>query len=129
MEDCIFCKIVKGEIPSVKIYEDSLFFAFLDINPVTKGHILLIPKYHIKWIHEVDDIIISKIFILVKKIINKMRNNLPCDFVQITVVGEEIAHFHIHLIPRFFKDGLIQPKTITYDSKEELEIYAKKIIW
>lgn len=100
MTDCIFCKIVRGEIPSEKVYEDSEFIAFLDINPVTKGHTLLIPKIHSTWMHETEDSVIGKIFIRAKELMNKIRLDLPCDYVQVSVVGEEIPHFHIHLIPR-----------------------------
>jgi histidine triad (HIT) family protein len=102
MDECIFCKIVSGEIPSTKVYEDELFFGFLDVNTVTKGHTLLIPKLHSQWMHGTEDYVVGKIFITAKKLMNKMREEMHCDYIQISVVGEEIPHFHVHLIPRYF---------------------------
>jgi histidine triad (HIT) family protein len=78
MEDCIFCKIASNEIKSTKIYEDNSFFAFLDLNPVSKGHVLIVPKSHSRWIHEAENNIISEIFILSKLIINKKRKRTFC---------------------------------------------------
>jgi len=125
--NCIFCKIAKGEIPSPVVYEDDKFFGFLDMSPVTKGHSLLIPKEHHVWIHETSDEILSKILIIAKKIINNMRNNLKCDYVQISIVGTEVPHFHIHLIPRHFGDGLPQFEKIKYESDLEKKEIASKI--
>lgn len=127
MEDCIFCKISKGDIPSVKVYEDSLFFAFMDINPVAKGHILLIPKAHSKWMHETDDDIVGGIFVVAKSLMNKIRTSLSCDYVQVSVVGEEVGHFHIHLIPRYLGDHIVKWNHIKYDSDTEMNEYANKI--
>jgi len=127
MDDCIFCKISKGEIPSVKVYEDNDFFAFMDINPVSKGHVLLIPRSHNKWMHETEDGIVGAIFIIAKKLMNRIRTSLPCDYVQLSVVGEEIGHFHIHLIPRYIGDHIVNWNHIKYESNEEMEIYANKI--
>ncbi len=127
MEDCIFCKISKSEIPSVSVYDDAEFYAFLDINPVAKGHILLIPKAHSRWMHETDDNIVSKIFIFAKELMRKMKEKLPCDYVQVSVVGEEVGHFHIHLIPRYNGDQIVHWNHIKYDSNSEIESYANKI--
>ena len=102
---CIFCKIVKGEIPAEKIYEDEKFLAFLDIEPVSHGHTLIIPKHHVEWMHEADDETISEIFRKTKKLMLAMKKGLPCDYVQIGVVGKDIPHFHVHLIPRYAGDG------------------------
>lgn len=101
-ENCLFCKIITGVIPSSKIYETDDFLAFLDIHPVSKGHTLLIPKTHYAWMHEVPGEIIERAFSLTKKLMNTMRENLPCDYVQVSVVGKDVAHFHIHLIPLIF---------------------------
>ncbi|MEK7586218.1 MAG: HIT domain-containing protein [Patescibacteria group bacterium] len=127
MEDCIFCKISKEVIPSTKVYEDSEFFAFMDINPVAKGHTLLIPKAHSRWMHETEDEVVAKTFIVAKNLMNKIRVNLPCDYVQLTVIGEEVAHFHVHLIPRYTEDKVVQWQHKTYSSQLEMEDYAKKI--
>lgn len=127
MEDCIFCKIVKGDIPSSKVYEDGEFFAFLDINPVSKGHVLLIPKLHVQWMQETPDELVGRIFILTKKLMKKMQENIPCDFVQLSVMGEEVPHFHIHLIPTFFDNKLARWEKTKYESPEEIQNYVEKI--
>ena len=109
MEDCIFCKIIKGEIPSYKVYEDDFVYAFLDANPLVEGHTLVIPKKHQKDIFEVDDF--SKIMSAVKIITQKMRSNLNCQGINVfnsngAIAGQTVFHFHIHLIPRKEGDGL-----------------------
>ena len=105
-ENCIFCKIVKNEIPSTKVYEDGDFLAFIDIKPMLDGHLLLIPKKHIVWMQDSEDEMIAQIFILTKKLMLAIKNGIGCDFVQVSVVGQEMPHFHIHLIPRYLNDGL-----------------------
>jgi|SRR3989339_328830 len=127
MEDCIFCKIVRGEVPCEKIYEDSDFLAFMDISPVSKGHSLVMPKNHIRWMKDSPDKLISDIFILTKNLMQKMQKNLSCDYVQLSVMGEEINHFHIHLIPTFFNKKLAKWDKTTYESNIEMQDYAKKI--
>jgi histidine triad (HIT) family protein len=132
MENCIFCKISKGEIPADKIYEDKEFLVFLDIKPVAHGHILIIPKEHIIWMQDANDEMISKIFILTKKIMAAMKKGLSCDYVLESVAGNEVPHFHIHLIPRYFNDGLQEFPRINYDSdthqKEIVEKITKKLL-
>lgn len=126
MENCIFCKISKGEIPSDKIYEDKNFTSFLDIQPVSHGHILIVPKKHIIWMQEADDEIISEIFKLSKKLMLAIKKGIGCDYVQLSVSGTDIPHFHIHLIPRYFNDGLSEWPTKTYEEGQSSET-AKKI--
>ena len=126
MQDCIFCKISKGEIPCDKIYENENFLVFLDIKPVSDGHLLIIPKKHFIWMQEADDKTISEIFKLTKKMMLVLKETLKCDFVQVSIVGEEMPHFHIHLIPRYFDDKLSNFPTKKYESKKSKEI-AKKI--
>jgi histidine triad (HIT) family protein len=127
MDTCIFCKISKGEIPSSKIYEDENFFAFLDINPVSDGHLLIIPKKHVVWMQEADDETISGIFKLAKKLMLAIKKGILCDYVQLSIVGKDVPHFHIHLIPRYFKDNFPMFPTKLYKDKESSET-AKKII-
>jgi histidine triad (HIT) family protein len=127
MKDCLFCNISKKKIPSVVVYEDPDFFGFMDIKPVNKGHVLLIPKAHSARMHETDDATIARIFVVAKNLINTIRLNMPCDYVQLNVEGNEVPHFHIHLIPRHLKDGLVAYEHQTYDSQEEIEEYANKI--
>jgi histidine triad (HIT) family protein len=128
MNDCIFCKIVKGEILADKIYEDKEFLAFLDIKPVSHGHILIIPKEHMVWMQDASDETISKIFILTKKIMTAMKNGLPCDYVLESVAGNEVPHFHIHLIPRYLNDGLREFPRIDYKGGEHQTKIKEKII-
>jgi histidine triad (HIT) family protein len=125
MENCIFCKIGKGEIAADKIYEDKDFLAFLDIKPVSHGHILIIPKEHIVWMQEANDETISKIFILTKKIMAAIKKGLACDYVLESVAGNEVPHFHIHLIPRYFNDGLQEFPRIEYSEERQTEIKEK----
>lgn len=126
MENCIFCKIVKGEIPSTKVYEDETCFGFLDIHPVTKGHILLVPKDHIVWMQDASDTVIADMFTKSKKLMRSIIHGLSCDYVQVSVVGKDVPHFHIHLFPRMLHDNLPQFPTTAYNPGEE-EIFADKI--
>lgn len=105
METCIFCKIVAGDIPSHKVYEDDKVLAFLDIHPVSPGHTLLIPKEHYRWIQDMPDDLLKYSFIKVKELILKLKEKLGVDYVQLSVVGEEVPHVHIWLVPRFDKDN------------------------
>ena len=127
IKNCIFCKIANKEIPSSIVYENTKFLAFLDINPVVKGHILLIPKEHHAWMHEVPDELLAESFITAKKLMNQMRKGLGCDYVQIFVVGKDVPHFHIHLMPRWLDDNLPLFKTISYETEEEKENTATQI--
>ncbi|PIP69032.1 HIT family protein [Candidatus Nomurabacteria bacterium CG_4_9_14_0_2_um_filter_32_10] len=128
MENCIFCKISKGEIPSDKIYEDKNFTSFLDIQPVSHGHILIVPKKHIIWMQEADDEIISEIFKLSKKLMLAIKKGIGCDYVQLSVSGTDIPHFHIHLIPRYFDDGLSEWPTKKYEEGKSKEVLEKIIL-
>ncbi len=123
---CIFCKIINKKIPSNKIYENEDFLAFLDIEPVSDGHILIIPKKHIVWMQEADDKMIAEIFQLSKKLIKAIKEGLKCDYVQLSVVGTDVPHFHVHLIPRYLNDNLSKFPTKKY-SKEEVPSIIKKI--
>lgn len=106
MKDCIFCKIVKKEIPVDVIYEDDKTFAFLDINPVNYGHTLVIPKEHYGMMGETPDELVSDIFVKAKKLMKTIKKAMGADFVVAAVVGVDVPHFHVHLIPRYFDDGL-----------------------
>ncbi len=125
--DCIFCKIVNNEIPSTKVYEDENFLAFMDIQPVSNGHLLIIPKEHIEWMQEAGDETISEIFKLSKKLMISLKKGIGCDYVQVSVVGKDVPHFHIHLIPRYLNDGLAGYQTKKYEDGEMQKI-ADKII-
>lgn len=100
-KDCIFCKIANKEIPSSIVYEDDKFFAFLDNKPQALGHTLIIPKEHFTWMTDVPDKIIGDIFVTVKSLMKKFIEEKNCEFVKIKVIGKDVPHFHIHLIPQY----------------------------
>lgn len=127
METCIFCKIAKNEIPSSKIYENDKFLVFLDIKPVSNGHLLIIPKEHVVWMQEATDELISEIFKLTKKMMLALKNSLRCDYIQESVVGNEVPHFHIHLMPRYYGDNFRNFPTKEYKDKEAEKIKEKII--
>lgn len=110
MEDCIFCKIIKKDIPSFIIYEDDKLIVFLDIKPSTNGDLLLIPKKHQCDILEIEgDFINHALNIIKEKIYPLLKEKLHCDgltLVQNNGYGQDIKHFHIHLTPRYIDDGL-----------------------
>jgi histidine triad (HIT) family protein len=95
----IFSKIIKGEIPSYKIAENDLYFAFLDINPLAKGHTLVIPKKETDYIFDLDDESFQGLFLFTKKIAKAIKKNIPCVKVGVAVIGLEVPHAHIHLVP------------------------------
>jgi histidine triad (HIT) family protein len=119
MPDCIFCQIIKGEIPSYKIYEDAEFIAILDIFPKTKGHTLVIPKKHVPWVWDYPDL--GKYFEVVGKIARHLRQVSGEEVVRSLVYGVEVPHAHIHLFPGL-KDNLTGEKL----SSEAMIQSAKK---
>lgn len=125
MENCIFCKLVKGDIPSHKIYEDEQCLAFLDINPVAKGHALLIPKAHHEMMTDTPDELLSYLFVRAKELMIRIKDKLGSDFVTLSVVGLDVPHLHIHLIPRKYNDGLHGWPTGEYAADEAEEILRK----
>lgn len=95
----IFSKIIKGEIPCHKVAEDESFFAFLDISPLAKGHTLVIPKKEVDYIFDIDDDELQKMILFAKKVAKGIRLACPCKKVGMTVIGLEVPHAHIHLVP------------------------------
>ncbi len=95
----IFSKIISGEIPVYKVAEDENFLAFLDINPLAKGHTLVIPKKEIDYIFDIEDELYQKFFLFAKKVAISIKKCIQCEKVGIAVVGLEVAHAHIHLVP------------------------------
>jgi histidine triad (HIT) family protein len=124
-QDCIFCKIINKEIDCHQVYEDDKFLAFLDVQPVSYGHILIIPKEHLVWMYDADDKTISEIFVLTKKLMISMKKGMQCNYVQVWVSGEEIPHFHIHLLPRYSDDGLPSPARKTYTNGQQEDLVKK----
>jgi len=110
MSDCVFCKIVKGEIPATKIYENEHVLAFLDIMPVNSGHTLVIPKIHFKDVFESPDDILKEMIIAVKKIAPAVMKSTDTQAFNLNLnngedAGQVVKHVHFHIIPRFTDDG------------------------
>lgn len=108
-ENCIFCKILAGEIPSTVVYEDEDCKAILDVSPAVRGHVLILPKNHATNIFELPDETASKLFVVAKKIAKALKETYQCDGVNILqnngeAAGQSVFHLHIHVIPRFVGD-------------------------
>lgn len=115
MDKDIFCKIVDGEIPSNKIYEDDKCIAFLDINPETNGHTLVVPKTHYKDLYDIDDVTFTHIFSVAKKLADKIVNTLGATGVTFTQNNGDpqlVKHFHLHIVPYYVNNELIDVKDI-----------------
>lgn len=95
----IFTKIIEGEIPCYKIAENDKFLAFLDINPLARGHALVIPKVEVDYIFEIDDALLGEMMIFAKQIALQIEKAVPCKRMGIAVIGLEVPHAHIHLVP------------------------------
>ena len=127
MEDTIFTKIVKGEIPCYKIAENDEFFAFLDINPVQKGHTLVVPKEEVSYIFDINDDKLGRYMAFAKRVAAAIKAAVPCIKVGIAVVGLEVPHSHIHLIPLNEVNDLNFEHKMTLP-KEEMEQIAQNIV-
>lgn len=99
MEDCIFCKIVKGEVPSYKVYEDDNFLAFLDNFPAAAGHTLLIPKKHYRWIWDMEKNEYTDLMERAQKIAISLRKAFGSEFISGAIIGVDVTHAHVHLLP------------------------------
>ena len=125
--DCIFCKIINGDIPSYTIYEDEVIKVFLDISPISKGHSLIVPKKHFENILDIDkDVLVHIDLVIREKLYLMLKEKLGCSGItriQNNEYGQEVKHYHMHLVPRYEGDGFlsITPKE-KYDVKE---IYEK----
>ena len=95
----IFSRIIKGEIPCYKIAEDDRFFAFLDINPLSEGHTLVVPKLETDYLFDLDDRLLGDMMVFAKKIAKAQKKVIPCKRIAVVVLGLEVPHAHIHLIP------------------------------
>jgi len=105
MNDCVFCRIAAGSLPCYQVYEDDKFLAFLDINPGTIGHTLVIPKQHYRWVYDVPDF--GQYWQVAQKITLNIKNSsLKPEFISFLTMGNDVPHAHIHLIPRHLNDNL-----------------------
>jgi len=103
MEKCIFCEITGKRIPSLIVYEDDNFMAFLDIGPLNPGHTLVVPKEHARWVYDIDDF--AGLWEVAKSVANVAVESLGANTVHFITLGHEVKHAHIHCIPRFENDG------------------------
>lgn len=122
----IFTKIVNGEIPCYKIAEDENYFAFLDINPNAKGHTLCIPKFEVDKIFDMDEAHYLGLMHFSRKVALALEKTIPCNRIAISVIGLEVPHAHVHLIPLNTMDDIRFQKKVTL-SKEEFESLAQEI--
>ena len=130
-ENCIFCKILAGEIPSTAVYEDDDFTAILDVNPAARGHVIILPKNHAANIYELPDEDASKIMIVAKKIATAIEKAYHCDGVNILqnngeAAGQTVFHLHVHVIPRF-KGDTVNIGWKQGDMPEDLDAICKEI--
>ena len=95
----LFSRIVSGEIPCYKVHENEKFLAFLDLNPLRKGHTLVVPKIEVDYIFDLDDLTLSEMIVFAKEVSKKIKTAFPCRKIGMTVIGLEVPHAHIHLIP------------------------------
>ncbi len=131
-DNCIFCKIANGEIPSKTLYEDETFRVILDLGPATRGHALILPKEHADNLFELPDETASKVLVLAKEMAGKMTEKLNCDGMNLVqnngeTAGQTVKHFHMHLIPRYVNDGQRIGWVPGEPSREELEEIKKQI--
>ncbi|MHA1169799.1 MAG: HIT family protein [Candidatus Hodarchaeales archaeon] len=125
-KECIFCKIVKGEIPCYKLYEDDETIAFLDINPATKGHSLVIPKSHADNMNKASGEIIVSVYKTVKKVSDMIFEKLNPDGYNVLqnngiVAGQMINHLHVHIVPRYLDDGIKLPLPMEKATEDSLK--------
>jgi len=120
--DCIFCKIIIGEVPCHKVYEDELFLGFLDIFPLSKGNTLLIPKIHYRWVNDVPQF--GQYWETAKKIGDRIEKRLGATSISYLTLGEEVPHAHIRIIPRYNADDLYLTlrKPFVIDTDEMIHI-------
>lgn len=123
----IFSKIVSGDIPSYKVAEEADYLAFLDISPLTKGHVLVIPKKEVDYIFDLDDHAYAGLMLFAKKVAISIRKVIPCERIGVTVMGLEVPHAHVHLVPMNSMEDMNFASAKVSFSKEEMENTAKAI--
>ncbi len=116
----IFSRIIRGEIPCHKIAENEEFFAFLDINPIAPGHTLVVPKQETDYIFDLDEELLGRMMAFAKKVASAQQKAIPCKRIGLTVIGLEVPHAHIHLVP-------IQKESDIYFGKEKLKVTADEL--
>ena len=124
----IFTKIINREIPANIICEDEDFIAFLDINPLVEGHTLVIPKKEVDYLFDLDDNTLSKLSLFSKKVAKAVKEAIPCKRIGVAVIGLEVPHTHVHLVPLNNMDDINFSRPKLNPDKEELKITSEKII-
>lgn len=124
----IFSRIIKGEIPCYKIAEDEQFFAFLDINPLSKGHTLVVPKRETDYIFSLEDEELAEMSVFAKKVAAAIEKAMPCQRIGVAVIGLEVPHAHIHLIPINKESDMDFRKEHLHLSEEEFLEVQKRIV-
>ncbi len=132
-EDCIFCKIANGEIPSKTLYEDGDFRVILDLGPATKGHALILPKEHAADLFELSEETASKVLVVARRVAARMAEKLHCDGMNLVqnngkAAGQTVPHFHLHMIPRYQDDGQQINWVPGECTQEELETVRREIV-
>lgn len=131
--DCLFCKIVAGSIPSIKLYEDNHVLSFLDIGPIIKGHALVIPKAHYNPLMDTPEDVLGRVIAVVRRIARAQTVGLEADGINVTqangpCAGQVVKHIHFHVIPRFNRDGHHWNwNAKQYDNTAEMQQYAERI--
>lgn len=123
----IFTKIVQGEIPAYKVAETNEFLAFLDINPLVLGHTLIIPKQEIDYIFDIDDDVLARMIVFSKKVAKSIEQVIPCKKIGVAVIGLEVPHAHIHLVPMNQIGDITFTQSKLNPTKEDLEKVCKMI--
>lgn len=132
-EDCVFCKIANGEIPSRTLYEDEKFRVILDLGPATRGHALLLPKDHASDLFELSEETAAAVLIVAKKVAANMKEKLHFDGLNLvqnngTAAGQTVSHFHLHMIPRYDMDGQNINWVPGNPDQEELDAVKEQIV-
>ncbi|MDQ4071927.1 MAG: HIT domain-containing protein [Actinomycetota bacterium] len=131
-QDCLFCAIVAGDLPAEKIDEDEHTIAFMDINPWTRGHALVIPRCHTPNLYEIDDDDLRHTAVAARRLARRMRERLGCDGINVLNAAEPAAwqsvfHFHLHVIPRYHNDSMVLPVRPRQAEAEELASVAREL--
>ena len=132
MSDCVFCKIVEGQIPSTKVYEDGMTLAFMDIGQVNPGHVLVAVKPHVENIYGLDDKLAAAVFQTATRVARAVKKVFAPEGVTLyqangPAAGQTVYHFHLHIVPRYDKDGMHLTWPAKNPPREKLEEYREKI--
>ena len=123
----IFSRIIAGEIPSYKVAESPDFYAFLDINPLVKGHTLVVPKKEVDYLFDLDDKTLGEMMVFAKRVAKAMKKAIPCNRIGVTVIGLEVPHAHVHLVPITKESDILFNKPKQKLTPEELKEIAVAI--